>query len=338
LFNVTTKQKQMPKHSPSKGTHDDEIDLLELFRKIGKTLTNWFQAIGTGLLIIIVFLLRNILPLIFSIIIGAGLSYIAKWTAKPFYTSEITLKSNAVPNSEMIAYVNKINLFIKDKNYDGVATALSIPLNDAEKINYFEAFWVIDKNKDKTPDYVDYNNSHNVYDTIDIRMEDRFVIKVGLSDPKLLPAIRDGIISFVNGDRGFRQKNEFRLRTTDEMLARYNYDIKQLDSLQKVKYFEETRNKQPEKGGQMIFLQEQKTQLVYDDIYTLYDRKQKLEEEKDLYPGIITLVSDFYQPYKRQNGGFYYGVVTIPLCFGLTLLMLIYNRNRRKIRELFKKY
>ena len=52
----------------------------------------------------------------------------------------------------------------------------------------------------------------------------------------------------------------------------------------------------------MIFLQEQKTQLVYTEIYSLYYQKQKLEGERDLYNDIVTVLSDFSVPAKRDNG------------------------------------
>jgi hypothetical protein len=328
----------MSKNESNRDINDNEIDLLDLFRKMGRTLAKWIRAIGTGLLVIIVFLLRNSITLICSILLGIGLSYAVKWSTKPFFESEIILRSNAVPNSEMIAYINRMDLLLKEKNYQGMAGMLSITPENAMKIKKIIACWVIDQNRDNVPDYIDYKNTHNVYDTVNIRMQDRFVIKAGIYDPNILPVLKNGIISYVKSDPEIKQKNEFRLKKTDELLARLNVDIKQLDSLQKVKYFEETRKLIPERGGQMIFVQEQKTQLVYEDIYNLYQRKQVLDQEKDLYPDILTVLTDFYQPMKRHNGGLYYGKVIIPLSFMLALILLIYQRNRKKLRDIYKKY
>ena len=122
------------------------------------------------------------------------------------------------------------------------------------------------------------------------------------------------------------------------MLERLTYDIQQLDSLQKVKYFEETRNMKPAAGGQIVFMQEQKTQLVYTDIYNLYTRKQLLEAERDLYKGIVTVINDFSSPTLRNNGTRYYGKQVIPIFFFTTLLVLIFLANRKKLNEVFKKY
>jgi len=93
-----------------------------------------------------------------------------------------------------------------------------------------------------------------------------------------------------------------------------------------------------ESGGQMIFLQEQKTQLVYEDIYGLYTRKQAREAERDIYSDIVTVISDFSIPAERVNGLIFYAKKYIPLFFILTLLSLVLITNKKKIRETFEKY
>ncbi|HBE43305.1 MAG TPA: hypothetical protein DDW27_19315 [Bacteroidales bacterium] len=323
---------------PAKETRTDEIDLRDLFNRMGRTLSKWFRAIGRGFLVSTVFLIKNFLPLFLSVIIGAGFSYALKWSIKPVYVSEMTLRSNTVTNAEMIANINQLDLLLKEKNYGGISTALSIDPAEASKIKHINAFWVIDKNYDSIPDYVDYRNSHNVYDSVNVRMNDRFVIKVQLKDPAGIPKMKDRIFSYVNNNPVLIQQNDLRLRLIDELLARLNHDIEQLDSLQKVKYFEETRNMKPEKGGQMIFIQEHATQLIYNDIYALYDRKHYLDQQKNLHNEILTVISDFLQPLKRHNGGWYYGKFVIPVCFALTIILLIIIRNREKLKEVFRKY
>jgi hypothetical protein len=87
-----------------------------------------------------------------------------------------------------------------------------------------------------------------------------------------------------------------------------------------------------------VFLQEQKTQLVYTDIYDLYKRKQALDAERTLYKDIVTVLSDFAIPAKRDNGLVHYGLIIIPLIFLLTVIFLILRTNRKKIRKAFEKY
>ncbi len=317
---------------------NDEIDLLELFRRMGRTFSKWLGAIGNGLLISIFFLIRNIGLLIVSLLIGVGVSYINKWSSKPLFKSEIIFRSNTVSSSEMISYFSRLSNLLEEDNYNAVSALLSIPQEQANTLKDLKALWMVDQNNDKIPDYIDYKNRSTANDTINKRVDDRFAIAVSVSDPAYLPKIRDGFLAFVNKDEILKIQNDFRLRKTDELLERLNYDIEQLDSLQKIKYYEETKNLKPREGGQIVFLQEQKTQLVYEDIYNLYSRKQKLDEEKDVFPEIITVISDFVQPLKRFNGGFFYGKVIIPLSFGLMIIFLILRQNRKKLKELYRKY
>jgi hypothetical protein len=324
----------MSENTTNKNVRDDEIDLLDLFNRMGRTFNRWGKALGRAFLITTVFLLRRWLFLGLSIVAGVGVSYLQKAISASFYTSDMILRSNVVAVSELISYINKLQTY----NTKALSDALSLKPESFGNITNISAFWIIDQNKDGIPDYVDYKNNHNVYDTTNIRMKDRLDIRVKIKSPQELSLVRNGIITFIDSDSLFQQRNRVRLRQNLELLTRLDYDILQLDSLQKVKYFEETRNKQPQNGGQMIFLQEQKTQLLYADIYSLYDRKQTLEIERVLYKDIVTILSEFSLPTKRDNGVYYYGKRIIPRFFFIALLILILLANRKKIVEVYKKY
>ena len=334
----------------NKNVRDDEIDLLDLFRRMGRTLSRWGNALGEAFLISIVFLLKRWLPLGLSIVAGVGLSYLLRTSNASFYTSDIVFRNNLVlldmkkgrdnsgTTSELISKINKLHTFCLENNFSALSDALSMKPESVRNISDVSAYWIIDQGKDGIPDYVDYKDNHSVYDTTNIRMQDRLDISIKINSTQDLNLVRDGIIKFIDSDSLYQQRNKVRIRQNHELLTRLNYDIVQLDSLQKVKYFEETRNMKPTTGGQIVFMQEQKTQLVYDNIYALYSKKQLLESERDLYKGIVTILSDFSIPAKRENGGMYYGKLVIPFVFFLTLLVLIILANRRKLDEIYKKY
>ena len=169
-------------------------------------------------------------------------------------------------------------------------------------------------------------------------MQDRFDIRVKIKSARALTELRKHIISYLDNDSLFQLRNKVRIQQSLALLERYNYDISQLDSLQKVKYYEETRNIAPKQGGQIIFMQEQKTQLVYPDIYSLYAKKQKVETDLELYKNIVTVLSDFSLPAIRVNGTMYYAKTVVPVIFGLTLIILILLANKANIKEIFEKY
>jgi hypothetical protein len=249
-----------------------------------------------------------------------------------------TLRDNSGTTSEIISKINKLHAFCSENNQVALSIALTMKPESVKNISDISAYWIIDMSKDGIPDYVDYKGNHGAYDTINIRMQDRFDIRVKINSPQDLNLVRDGIIKFIESDSLYQQRNRLRLRQNLDLLTHLNYDILQLDSLQKVKYFEETRNMKPSGGGQIVFMQEQKTQLVYGDIYALFERKQKLESEQDLYKGVVTVLSDFTFPTRRDNGAMYYGKQVIPIVFLITLLILIILSNRKRLEEVYKKY
>jgi hypothetical protein len=340
----------MSETTSNKNTREDEIDLLDLFRRIGATFNKWAIALGKAFLISVVFLLKRWLPLGLSIAVGIAISYILKTTSDSFYTSDMVLRNNLIlmdkktlrdnsgTTSEILAKINKLHIFCIENNLTALSQAIVVKPETVKNISDISAFWIIDQSRDGIPDYVDYKGNHSAADTINLRMQDRLDIRVKINSPQDLNQVRDGIIRFIENDSLYQQRNRVRLRQNHDMLSRLNYDIIQLDSLQKVKYFEETRNVKPNSGGQIVFMQEQKTQLVYGDIYALYARKQELESERDLYKGVVTVLSDFSLPAKRDNGAMYYGKYLIPLVFFITLLMLILIANRKKLNEIYMKY
>ena len=322
----------------NKNVRDDEIDLLDLFRRMGRGLGKMFTAIGKGILISIVFILKHWLPLGLSLILGFGISYLIKFTSPSYYASDLVLRNNAVPIADMMSYVNRLHTFCLEGNKEALSQALTLKPESVGNILDIRSHWVIDKNRDGIPDIVDYRDKHNIYDTINIMMQDRLNIRVRIVEPQELISLKNGLLAYIHSDSLFQQRNRLRFRQNNELITRLEYDILQLDSLQKIKYFEETKARQPQSGGQMIFLQEQKTQLVYTDIYTLYDRKQAREQERDLYREIVTVLSDFSIPAIRENNTMYYSKRVIPLIFAATLLILILLANKKKIKEVFERY
>ena len=317
---------------------DDEVDLFDLFSRLNKSITKGFKTIGRGLLHIFFFLFRNWLWLACSILLGSGISYVMKLSLEKFYTSELILRTNTIPNVEMISYINRLHTFCEEENYGELASALSVTPEKVQYIRDIEAFWMIDMGSDNIPDYVDFHGKHNVLDTLNIRIQDRFVIRVKTTIPQELSGLRDGMFSYIQNNKFYVDQNTLRLKQADDLLARIDYEVQQLDSLQKVKYFEESRRLMPKEGGQMIFLQDFETQLLHNDIGELIRQKQDIEKTKTIYPGIITLLNDFTPPFKPDNGMLYYGKVVIPVIFILTIILILLIMNRNKLTEAYKKY
>ncbi len=317
---------------------DDEIDLLDLFNRMGRATSRGFKAIGRASLYTFFFLLKKWLWLGLSLALGIAGSYLMKSTSEKFYNSEIIIRSNVISNSDMITYFNKLHTYCKEKNLEELASALSVDESKVKYIKDIEAFWVVDKGNDGVPDWTDYKRNHDPLDTINVYMQDRFIVRVKTTIPQELGEIKNGLISFVEKNDFFQQQNELRKMQNESLLARFDYEIESLDSLQKVKYFEESKRLIPKEGGQMIFLQEYKTQLLHDDIYNLIIRRQEVERQLTIFKDLVTVLSDFTMPVKPVNRALYYGRYLIPVLFALTLILLLIIENREKLKQTYLKY
>lgn len=319
-------------------TSGDEIDLIDIFSRLGRSVVKGFKALWDGFLYTFFFLIRNMIWLGIGLFIGVAASYLIKLSAEKFYSSDIILRSNTISNADIISYINKLHTFCVEKNYAELASSLSVPQEEVKNIKDIQAFWFIDLGSDEIPDYVDFRGKYNVLDTVNIRMSDRFLIRVRTSVPQNLSKIREGIFSYIGKNQFFSEQNELRLKQADALLARIDYEVEQLDSLQKVKYFEESRRLIPKEGGQMIFLQDFQTQLLHEDINQLITQRQEIERIMTIYPELITLLSDFTPPIKPKNGTLYYGKYLIPLFFVISIILIILIRNRARLAEAYRKY
>jgi len=314
-----------------------EIDLIDIFNRIGKGLGKGFLTFGNCILACVAFAFHNALILFISIVLGFVASYIFRQTEKPLYKSEITFRNNSVENADMINYFNQLSDIIAKRNTNEISSKLSIPLNEASDLTGLSAYWVIDINSDNVPDYVDYKDKHNPADTINVRMSDRFVVEVTSLDPMNLGNIREGLIKYAQKNPLAETANSQRIKRLNELIFRANIDIAELDSLQKVKYFEETRSRISE-AGQIVLLQEQEVQMFYKEIQNLYYQKQAMESELALYPEVISVISDFLPSTTRINSTLHYSKITVPVSFFLAIFLLLLFKNRKKIVEVLNRY
>jgi hypothetical protein len=314
-----------------------EVDLIDIFNRIFLWFGKCFKFFGQAIIKSIAFLYHNILIVILSIVVGFLVSYILKHAEKPLYKSEITFRNNSISNADMISHFNQLGNLVMGKNTSEVSSLLDITGNEASDLVKLSAYWVIDINKDGVPDYVDYKNKHNPADTVNVRMSGRFVVEVSSLDPFNLVNIRNGLIGYAESHPLAENANAQRIRKLNELIERTNIDIRELDSLQKVKYFEETRGRMSE-AGQIVLLQEQQTQMFYRDIQNLMAQRQGYETELALYPGVVSIISDFLPSSTRVNTAFYYSKVAVPCAFFLAIILLLLAKNRKRIVEVLNKY
>ena len=328
----------MTKELENKKQHrsNDEIDLLELFNKMGKGIKRLFINIWDIFLKVTVFFIRKSPYLIVFIILGFLVAFLKFKTSDRFYSSDMILRSNSVANADMIAHVNKLHFYGEEDNKQALAQSLNLDSAEVENIVDIEAFWIIDRNRDGIPDLVDYRNRYD-QDTTVTHMASRFDIRVKTLQPQSLDKVKDGILYHINTNQFFERINRIRLIQLEERIAKTETELSELDSLQNYKYFEE-RQKGKFSEGQMVFLSEQETKLFHGSVFELYQSKQNLDRELDIYSEIVTVLDDFTPPAQPENSYLDIAKRWVILFFVLGLVFVITISFRKELISVYRKY
>jgi len=135
----------MSNQNPQQPYQNEEVDLIQIFRYIGKffdRIVNFFTSLLKGILSFFIYILKAIIDnykivfgsLIIATVIGFGLEktkkdvYISKMLVKPYFDSKF----------QLVANIDYYNALIEDKDYTQLESIFDISEQDAEKIIDFD--------------------------------------------------------------------------------------------------------------------------------------------------------------------------------------------------------
>ncbi|KPK84751.1 MAG: hypothetical protein AMS27_09100 [Bacteroides sp. SM23_62_1] len=317
-------------------THKDEIDLLELFRRMGQKIGQFFTGLLRFILLTILYFWKNALILLGFVVVGGFAGFGISKMAMPYYSSDMIAQINTTNVSEMMAYINDLHELCKENNNEVLSEYLQLTVEVAEKIKDINAFWIIDQNKDGVGDYVDYRNKYDLRDTTQRRIQNRFDLQVEVYDITGFNDVKKGLYNYVTINPYLNSLNENRKKRIRELIAETNNEILKLDSLQKYEYFKKELSA-PEEKGQMLIWNEKETRLLHPDLIGLFRQKQSLERDLELFSEVITVVKDFTPLSQVENPvmkyikkwGLYFGVLGV-------ILKFLFDK-RRNIRNFVNK-
>lgn len=278
----------------------DEIDLLELFNRMGRSIKKGFAWAYQQILNFLMLLLRKSLWIIGFAIIGLVVAYILYQNTRRYYSSEMTAISNSVNNTYVVGSINLLNDLFKHRNYSIAANYLNIDIAKAEQIKSVEAFYTIDINKDRIPDYVDYKRTYNPKDTMVKRLDNYFVTRIEVFDEAVFAEVREGIKNYIYKNKFIVDNNNERIRQNKILIETIEGEIRRLDSLQKVEYFE-LPQMQRAATNQMVVLNEKDRKLYHEQKLALEREKLRLERDNIINSEPITIVQDFTPLSKAAN-------------------------------------
>ncbi len=267
----------------------DEIDLIDLFKKLGNMIKKFFLGIGKLISLFFLFLIRHAVLISSLIFIALIIGFIKYKSTPTSYISSFEAHSNALPSLETIRYINNIHQDFKERNYQQLETKLELDSLYLRKIKDIQAYKVIDLNKDGVTDIIDYDNSYPSSDTTISRS--LFVVQVKTYKTGIYDTIKDRIIDYVNKSEYIKENISIRNQQLKELTSKVNEEISYMDSLRKTEYFSKEDKLKPGQG-QLLIMNEKETQLYHDNILTLYEKRQNYERRLELRGEPITIKQD----------------------------------------------
>ena len=151
---------------------NDEIDLGNLFKVIGKGFSNLFKAIGGFFkaifhyfILLLIFLRKNILKLGIAIVLGAILGYVLDSMAPKKYTSTMIVEPNFKSTQQLYNNINFFNELVKQKDTVLLSEILGINVVEASKLKGF----FIEPIKNENEKYEMFNNFIEEVDTTTVK-------------------------------------------------------------------------------------------------------------------------------------------------------------------------
>jgi len=313
-----------------------EINLLQLINSF----VNWLVKLGKNFLILIgqIVKLSYKYKIVTAIILVLCIVY-GQYKSRP---SERIYKAEAMAmlygaESQTVKEVSKqLENTLSTNNLISFATKLSLPDSVAQNIVGFQSFYVIDYLKDKVADKVDFDNSHSLTDTLNIKMKDQLYFQVKLKKISQLPQIQTALLNYFNNNPVM--KTEFTSKK-DALIQRVQIcdnESHRIDSLAKISYFKNI-DQQLKFENNKLLLGEQQKQLFYWNILDLNDIRLKAEMKLANFKQPVDLPSGFVVNPIPINSSFKYGVYSILIGYVISILIVVLIDNFKKIKLFLEK-
>lgn len=226
-----------------------EIDLIELFSRMGNGISNlftkFFNLIGKILYWIFIsgkeclkFSLKNFHILLAFALLGIVVGKFQVKRSVPYYRTNATIQTFTVSSSNLIEYTNTLSAVSETQDSIALSQMLNISVSEAASIKRIDAYWLIDKNRDGVADEVDYENKFEP-DTINAaeKINNRFLVQLLIYHPEYIETIQNKFEAFLYTYPRLEQITSVKRRNLESEIKRINSELTLLDSLKYYEYF-----------------------------------------------------------------------------------------------------
>lgn len=318
------------------GQPNDEIDITQLFRWIGRGFSNIGMALISGIAAI-----RNVFfnnRLFFAIVILAGLSIggaYYQFLSRKFFKSSMIISCDYLNNRIMQNSVEKLNLLCLEKDRDGLAQELKVGKDVAKNIRRFD-FQPFVSEQDlieievlkeqlnsaaaEKKDLVD-----KVITQIEIENKHAFQIEVLIYNPDIVKNLETAIINYFSTNTYIKRRVEITKQNLQTRKTKLTQESNKLDSLKQVLYQNlQSMARQNREGSNNVILSDKyltDPMAIYAEDMTL--NKELLEINKKLYLQPDFEVVDGFATFKEPESASLLKILLISFLVSLAAGYLI---------------
>ena len=279
--------------------NNQEMNIFTMTSRLGRAI----YGVIKWILSILGYILRaayqyKLLFLAFAIV-AIGFSLYESREDNHTYEGFLHLKLN---DGESVLYqtlVHDLNEYSKEEDVAGLAKELEVSEELAARIVKLDAHHVIDKYRDTTVDYVDYDNSVPLGDTIDFAVPDQLVISARVKGIEEFAKLEEALKKYFSKNDYLVSLNIARIKLQEEKEWMYHNALLNIDSLQKIEFFKSNGGNYlefssiNEKKASVPFIKAKK-QMFYDDMQKLFELTGKIEEDMSANLDVVTVLSSFH--------------------------------------------
>lgn len=299
----------------SRPSQSDEIDLGQLFAKIG----DFFKNIGFGALKLLATLrnvpLNNKVLFITFVGIGGGLGfYYSAFVKKNFYESSMILSSDYLNKRIVDNAIDKMNLLADEPSSEGLAQALQISDTLASTIASLEAKpFVAEKElielevlKEQLKNVQGNNKNQNVIDQvlrrIEIENQHAFEFTVRTYSPAAIKPLQNAIVNYFKNNEYIKKRIQINHDLLISKKDKLQRESLKLDSLKEVIYSNyRTMAEQSRQGSNNVILSDKSVTNpidIFTQDQTFYGQLQAVQRDIFLQPDfeVVDGFTEFNSP------------------------------------------
>jgi hypothetical protein len=315
----------------------NEINLLDLIQLFFKWLGNCLKTLLLALGYFVKLLYRHyiILGIVLIVFISGGL-YMSREKANRYKVEAMATLNGCDAQSTKEVSRQLEQSFTKNKL---ISFGTKLNLQDSVSINVkeFHSYYVIDYKKDSIPDVVDFDGTHSLKDTVNVRQPDRLYFRFITKNVAQVPQVQQAVLSYLNSNPTLQAQFQAKRNALLENLNVCNVQIQRIDSMSKTNYFKEGSNQVYLDDRGLVLGGKLGKQLYYRDLETIEKIKAKIQLKLASCNQPVELPSGFIINSEPVNDRKTYLIWSFVIGMVISALLGLILENRDCIKNYLKK-